>query len=188
MRRSVRTFGWLLLLLTVPIALIVIMANQLSTSQEANLTGLTFQLSETAFFDDTGVSGEGRRVWIYRIPEDVAIRMGAPDYPLSKYPLWSPLWFDGYQQTRWTPASAAVPTDFHSLLQTALDSQTVGTIAKEDIVTIDQAREFANNLLKNDDTLVAGWYTSAEGDLVPNYFVYVMNLEQRILIKLSQLN
>lgn len=117
MRRSVRTFGWLLLLLMVPIALIVIMANQLSTSQEANLTGLTFQLSETAFFDDTGVSGEGRRVWIYRIPDDVAIRIGAPEYPFSKYPLWSPPWFDGYQQTRWTPALATTTTEFQCALR-----------------------------------------------------------------------
>ncbi|MEZ6119799.1 MAG: hypothetical protein R3C28_24975 [Pirellulaceae bacterium] len=42
----------------------------------------------------------------------------------------------------------------------------------------------ALDLTTRDGALVAGWYTVVDGDMITNYFAYVMNLEQRVLVKM----
>ena len=151
------------------------------------MTGLSFELSETASYDETSLRGEGNQIWIYRIPDDAAQRLLAEDYPLTEYPMWCPLAFDGYTQIHWTRSNAPSLTDLQFVLEAAVGDSPPIEMEVEDVKTMHDARRFANALVARDGTLVAGWYTVKETHLVTNYFVYVMNLEQRILVKLSLL-
>jgi hypothetical protein len=187
MKRFVRVVVLLLIGVTALLVLFTIMAWPLFTSEETELTGSSFDLSEASFFDETGISGEGHKICIYRIPEDAARRLTAADYPLSEYPMWSALAFDGYKRIQWVRSTGTVTNEIQIVLQSVFCSEFVGGVTLDDVATIDDARVFASELSTRDGTLVAGWYTVDDGGVITNYFMYVMNLDQRILIKLSLL-
>ncbi len=156
------------------------------TSEEVELTGLSFQLSETAFYDDTGSRGEGRRIWVYEFPPAASQRLSARDYPLAQYPMWSALAFDGYKRMRWKLVKDANSEEVE-LLKSALGNDDYERWTYDDALAIDEARGFARKLADRDDTLISGWYTVVNDDMITNYFLYVLNLKDRILVKLSLL-
>lgn len=187
MKRPIRVLALLLIGVTSLTTVFIVMTWPLFTSKETELTGLSFDLSEAAFFDDTGMRSEGHRIWIYRIPEDAAQRLNAADYPLSEYPMWSALAFDGYKRIRWMLSTDADSNELQIVMKSVLRSDSAGELTPDYVATLDDARKLASDLTTRDGTLVAGWYTIVDGDVITNYFVYIMNLDERILIKLSLL-
>ncbi|MGZ0171691.1 MAG: hypothetical protein ACKVHE_19280 [Planctomycetales bacterium] len=158
-------------------------------AQEEELTGLSYKMDQIAFFDDTGIRGEGHRIWIYRIPDDAAQRLAAVDYELSEYPMWSAHAFDGYEQLHWTASVGAANPAATFVLRSLFSGEHRNAINFDDVKTLDDARQFAHSLTLVDGTLVAGWYVVADADasVATNYFAYVLNLDERLLVKLSLL-
>lgn len=187
MKRPIRVLASLLVGVTALSVLFTVMTWPPFTSEETELTGLPFNLSEAAVFDDTGIRGEGRRIWIYRVPEDVARRLNAADYPLYDYPMWSALAFDGSKRIQWMRSTGADRDELRMVMQSVFSRESAGPLTLADVTTIDDARKFASYLTTRDGTLIAGWYTVVDGVGIKNYFVYVMNVDQRILVKLSML-
>ncbi len=101
--------------------------------------------------------------------------------------MWSTLRFDGYKQIRWSQSAGTNNEELEILLNSVMPNPPARRMALDDIATMDDARQFAHDLSRREGTLASGWYTRVEGEAVSNYFVYVMNLEEKLLIKLSLL-
>ena len=56
----------------------------------------------------------------------------------------------------------------------------------ESVTSRRDAYLLASRLARQSGALVSGWYTQRDG-VVTNYFVHVLDLNQRILVKLSLL-
>ncbi len=187
MKRPIRVLVGVVICVAALFAVFTMLIWRPFTSKEEELTGLSFQLTEVAFFDNTGGRGEGHRIWIYRIPNDAAQRLNAKGYPLSKFPMWSALAFDGYERIQWMPTNTANSADVQLVMKSVFSDESATETDLDDVHTMADARRFAHALTKRRGTLIAGWYTAVDSDSVTNYFVYVMNLNARVLVKLSLL-
>ncbi len=150
-------------------------------SQE--LTGLRFEMQKVKFISEGG--REGFRTTIYRIPNTAVAEIKSDLRRLKSYPMWSALWFDGYKQARWQTFSElskisngrVVANVFH-------DISVEGEIDLASVETRADVARYARALLNDPSTLVSGWYTLS-GDVVTNYFIYVLDLKQGVIVKLS---
>jgi len=151
-------------------------------SEERELTGLEFHLDLIAQVND-GSYREGYRAWVYRIPPTAATAINADRNSLTTYPMWSALCFDGYKLVRWKPIQAIRASEDRILLERVFDCHSTD-VAPEQVRTVEDARHLATSIANGKSALIASWYSSSEG-IVTNYFVYVIDLEHRLLIKLS---
>lgn len=59
-------------------------------------------------------------------------------------------------------------------------------IRPEGVTRVQDAKRLASGLVQSESAWVSGWYTTLNGT-VTNYFVYVLDLDRRLLVKLSLL-
>ncbi len=153
-------------------------------SRERALTGLSFRAELLCHVDD-GSSREGEAAWIWRVPESAARRLAADTERLRGYPMWSALAFDGYRLVRWKPALDLCAGEEQRLMDRVFrdpDTQ----IRPEGVTSVQDAKRLASGLVQSESAWVSGWYTTLNGT-VTNYFVYVLDLDRCLLVKLSLL-
>jgi len=154
-------------------------------SKERALTGLWFRAELLCHVDD-GSWGEGEAAWIWQVPERAAQRLAADTERLREYPMWSALAFDGYRLVRWKPASDLYSGEERRLMdQVFRDPDT--RIQPEGVTSIQDAQRLASALVQSESAWVSAWYTTRPRGTVSNYFVYVLDLDQCLLVKLSLL-
>jgi hypothetical protein len=152
-------------------------------SQGRELTGVGFELKEVTYFKRG--SREGRAAGIYRLPADAADELMQRQESLKAYPMWSALAFDGYNRVRWQTIAELNGGPDRILADRVLRSD-AGEIDRAQVHSLQDAEQLAASLLNQPDVLVAGWYRE-NGGVVTNYFIYVLDLKQRLLVKVSLL-
>jgi hypothetical protein len=152
-------------------------------SQGSELTGVSIELHESARFRRG--SCEGDAAWIYRVSGDAADGLRNNPQSLRAYPMWCGLAFDGYKRVRWQTIAELKGGPDRILADCALRSDT-GEVDAAQVQSLEDAQQLAASLSNQEGVLVAGWYT-ANGGVVTNYFVYVLDLDRRILVKVSLL-
>lgn len=152
-------------------------------SQGRELTGTDIDLLELARF--TRASREGSAGAIYRIPDPNADRLNANQQILQEFPMWSALAFDGYERVRWQTLQELKRGPDQLLAEVFFDVDPVPMEAAR-VRSMDELRDLASALALQEDALIAGWYTDRDG-VITNYIVYVLDLKQRLLVKLSLL-
>jgi len=168
-------------------AFFVVISWPMILGETRELTGLDFELMELSRFDDTGARGEGTMGWLYRIPESVAEQLDATAYPLTEYPMWSAHRFSGYRQIRWTRASQFNSHDAQLVSKSVFGRAFAIASEPEKVQTLDGATNYAKWLMTQENTYISCWYYWDGEHSVSNYFVYVLNLDERILVKLTLL-
>jgi hypothetical protein len=152
-------------------------------SQGRVLMGASLELQESARFDRG--SREGRAAWIYRVSGEAADDLSNDPQSLKAYPMWCALAFDGYKRVRWQTIAELKAGPDRILADRALPSE-AGDIDAAQVQSLEDAQQLAASLSNQEGVLVAGWYTTS-GGVVTNYFVYVLDLKRRMLVKLSLL-
>jgi hypothetical protein len=99
--------------------------------------------------------------------------------------MWCGLAFDGYKRVRWQPIAELKSGPDRILADRALRGD-AGEVDAASVHSLEDAQQLAASLSSQEGVLVAGWYT-ARGGVVTNYFVYVLDLKRRVLVKLSLL-
>jgi len=154
----------------------------------ANLTGTDLALREVAHVADlSGIRKEGNQIWIYSIPKEKAQVLASKDYPLSQYPSWSGLSLDGYKQQKWVESKS--DSVQWMLKQVLSETSTLDNDFKvRSDMTMKEARNFAFELSNREGTFVAFWWYSIGDDeqWLHKYFLYLLNPEKGIMIKMSQ--
>ena len=153
-------------------------------SEERELTGVSFDLELVVCVDD-GSFREGSKAWVYRISDNAAEILASDHKQLSEYPMWSALAFDGYNLVRWSPLLELQSSPDH-LLAEVLSTDCVTTVLPDDVSNMMEARELASSLARTESGLISGWYTAHHGS-VTNYFIFVIDLNRKLLVKLSRI-
>lgn len=151
-------------------------------SHGRELTGTEIALLEFARF--TPSSREGSAGAAYRIPEPTAESLNANQEILREYPMWSALAFDGYRRVRWQTLQE-LERGPDQILAVLFDFDPA-PIDATNVRSMNELRDLATTLALHEDALIAGWYTDQDG-AITNYFVYVLDLRRRLLVKLSLL-
>jgi len=147
------------------------------------LTGTDIDLLELARFYPA--SREGSAGTVYRIPDPSADRLNANQQSLRKYPMWSALAFDGYKRVRWQTLQELKSGPDRLLAETLFGFDSVPMDASS-VRSMNELRDLATALAVQESTLIGGWYTDRDG-AITNYFVYVLDLRRRLLVKVSLL-
>lgn len=152
-------------------------------SQGRELTGVGLELEESARFERA--SREGPAASIYRITGEAADDLSNNRQSLKAYPMWCGLAFDGYKRVRWQTVEELKGGPDRILADRVLRGE-AGEVDATQVQGLKDAQQLATSLAYQEGVLVAGWYT-ASGGIVTNYFVYVLDLKRRILVKVSLL-
>lgn len=186
-RKANRLRRWLLIGAGVVVGLFGVLAvmtwPRMFVSQGRELTGAGIELQEFARFDRA--SREGLAASIYRIADNSADALNTDQQSLRSYPMWSALAFDGYKRVRWQTLNE-LKAGPDRLLADALFRGDVPSADASSVRSLDEARDLAVSLSRQEGVLIAGWYTERDG-VVTNYFVYVLDLNRRLLVELSLL-
>lgn len=154
-------------------------------SEEKELTGYSFVFEDVLHFDD-GAIREGQSGWIYRIPKSISHDLEANKEELKKYPMWSTLAFDGYNQIHWQNLSALEKGE-HRIINDWVFKRSATISDINNVKNVNDIWKYAKYLIQQDDTLISGWYTSEGDGVVDNYFIYIMNPRLDLIIKLASL-
>lgn len=155
-----------------------------STSSE--LTGIEFPVRQVY---RTDTSGRGRDVGffvvVYVLPDDVAQLLEQNRIDLSQHPRFDGLEFDGYTRVNWT---RGFPRDaVESEIYRHFQDSPPAAVPFQSINSDHAAEQLANSLLKEPDTLCAGWYKRSRqpgvsDPCIPHFYWYVLNVRLHALI------
>lgn len=155
------------------------------------LTGRNIDLAGEVCFREVavidGIAAEtGRSAWVYQLTEADAATLAADRNRLNDYPMRSAgALLDGYQQFRWTSMAELQEGPHKVVVHSALNIDRLDC-GRDQIASYADAHCLAAALLQKPITLISGHYTAHE-TIATNYFLYVLDLERRIVIKLSLL-
>ena len=144
-------------------------------SQGRELTGTTLELQEFARFK-RGLR-EGAGATLYRISGEAVDDLRNDPQSLKAYPMWSTLAFDGYERVSWQTV-AELESGPDQILAHRVFGSDAGEVDAARVQSLEDARQVATWLSNQEGVVVAGWYTES------NYFVYVLDLNRRLLVKL----
>jgi hypothetical protein len=173
---------WLIVVSVVIVAIVVMTWPSLFVSRSRELTGRNFDLRAISSYVYPG--REGPCASIYRLPNAAADALDADRQSLRQYPMWTALAFDGYQRVRWQTLSE-LKAGPDQILATLFET---GGGIPDDVIDnrLTEARNLAVRLTLQEDVLIAGWYVERNGHMT-NYFVYVLDLKSRRMVKLGML-
>ena len=151
------------------------------------LTGVDFPLRETY---RTDISERGREagffVVVCQLPDDVVDQLGQRGIKLSRYPMLDGLETgDGYTRVNWTNTFPRNDIEQEVFRHFKREVIVLNRIDPRDVRSDDDAIRLANSLIRDPNTLYAGWYKdkSSSGNIwIPHFYFYLLNLEQRTLI------
>lgn len=157
-------------------------------SRASDLTGIDFPINQIY---QTDVSDRGREwgfyIRVFELPDNVTELLDKNSVNMKEHPASKPgLESDHYTRITWTddfPRNVVEENifSFFRKSDTAVLSTLQGIKSDEDAINL------ANALIEDRDTLYAGWYKYGTRDesgniWMPNFFFYLMNLEQKALI------
>ena len=153
-------------------------------SQGRELTGTSLDLEQIVRVDD-GSMREGAAAWVYRLPDRAADALDSDRQRLRRFPMWSALAFDGYRLVRWQTL-AEMNRGADRILADSVFRSGGRDLDPANVSAVGDAHDLASFLVQQETVLVSGWYTESKG-VVTNYFVYVLDLRRRLMVKLSLL-
>lgn len=153
----------------------------LFVSESRELTGIDFKLQQTASYNVP--SREGYSAWVYRLPDSTADALDTDQQSLRSYPMWCALAFDGYNRVRWQTLG-----ELRAGSDQVLDSEVFAFAeANPDAMrdeSFNEAFELSTKKSRQDEVLISGWYRK-RNDSVVDYFLYILDLKNRLMIKLA---
>ncbi len=153
------------------------------------LTGRNIDLAgEVCFREVEVIDGitvrTGRSAWVYHLIEADAAALTADRNALNNYPMWSAgALLGGYQQFRWTSLAELQEGPHKIVVHSALNIDRLDC-SRDQIASYADAQCLAATVLQKPATLISGDYTARE-TTVTNYCLYVLDLERRVVIKLT---
>lgn len=155
------------------------------------LTGRNIDLAGEVCFREVevidGIAAEtGRSARVYHLTEADAAALTADRNALNNYPMWSAgAFFDGYRQFHWTNLAELQEGPHKAVVHSALNIDRLDC-GRDQIASYTDAHCLVATVLQKPATLISGHYTEQK-TTVTNYFLYVLDLERRVVIKLALL-
>jgi len=157
-------------------------------SMAADLTGVDFPINQIY---QTDVSERGREwgfyIRVFELPDIISGLLDKSSVNLKEHPASKAgLENDHYTRITWTDDFPRNDVE-ENIFSFFRKSQAAASPGLQGIKSDEDAINLANVLVENKETLYAGWYKYGTKDesgniWMPNFFFYLMNLEQKTLI------
>jgi len=159
-----------------------------SKSTAYDLTGIDFPINQIYQSD---VSERGREwgfyIRVFELPDNIKELLDKNSVNLKEHPASKAgLENDHYTRITWTDDFPRNEVE-ENIFSFFRKSEAVASSGLQGIKSDEDAINFANALVEDNATLYAGWYKYGTKDesgniWMPNFFFYLMNLEQKTLI------
>jgi len=157
-------------------------------SMAADLTGVDFPINQIY---QTDVSDRGREwgfyIRVFELPDNLTELLDKNGVNLKEHPASKAgLENDHYTRITWTDDFPRNEVE-ENIFSFFRKSDAAASPGLQGIKSDEDAINLANTLIENKETLYAGWYKYGTKDesgniWMPNFFFYLMNLEQKTLI------